>query len=177
MMKHGAVAGLLLAAAGLAPGACSPAPTPAAVEAPSATVAQPAPASSPILVSGAWAAATPTGAKVAAGYLSIANASGAADRLVAASSPRAARVEIHAMSMDGEIMRMRKLDGLDVPAQGAVLLAPGGYHLMLIGIDAPLIEGETAPVTLTFAGAGVRDVTLPVRAREAGGHGGGHAGH
>lgn len=111
-----------------------------------------------------WAAPTPGGVDVSAGYLTIANG-GSADTLVAVSSPRAASVMIHEMSMDGAIMRMRGVEGgLVVPAQSVVALAPGGIHLMFMGVSAPFLEGEEIPVTLTFENAGVREVILPVRA-------------
>ncbi len=110
-----------------------------------------------------WAAPTPGGVDVSAGYFTIANG-GPADTLVAVSSPRAASVMIHEMSMDGGIMRMRNVEGgLAIPAQGVATLAPGGGHLMFMGVSQPFVEGEEIPVTLTFANAGVREVNLPVR--------------
>ena len=67
--------------------------------------------------------------------------------------------------MDGAVMRMRSVEGgLAIPAQDVVTLAPSGGHLMFMGVSQPFVEGEEIPVTLTFAGAGVRDVMLPVRA-------------
>lgn len=118
----------------------------------------------------AWAAASPGGVDVAAGYLTIANGTSADDRLVAASSPRAASVEVHEMTMDNDIMRMRAVEGgLPLPAGGVVELAPGGLHLMFMGVTEPFVEGENIAVTLTFEHAGLIDVTLPVR-RNASGH-------
>jgi periplasmic copper chaperone A len=112
----------------------------------------------------AWASATPGGVDVSAGYFTIANG-GAADRLVALSSPRAARVEVHEMSVNGNVMRMRAIEGgLEAPAGGVVTLAPGGLHLMFTGVTAPFTPGEEIPVTLTFERAGVREITLQVRA-------------
>lgn len=122
----------------------------------------PSPAAS-IEVSGAWAAPTPGGVNISAGYLTIANSSAADDRLVAAASPHAERVEIHEMAMDGAVMRMRQVEGLDVPAGQQVALAPGGLHLMFFGVAQPFAEGEEIPVTLTFERAGAVDVTLPVQ--------------
>ena len=116
-------------------------------------------------VRGAWAAATPGGADVAAGYFTIANGTAADDRLIAVSSPRAASVTIHEMSMDGAIMRMRAVEGgLPIPAGQSVALDPGGYHLMFNGLAAPFAEGEDIQVTLTFEQAGAFDIFLPVRA-------------
>lgn len=125
-----------------------------------------------------WAAATPNGATVAAGYLIVNNSTPDADTLVAVASPRAARAEMHEMKLEGEMMRMRAVETLEAPAGGALVLAPGGYHLMFIGIDAPFVVGQEAPVTLTFAKAGAVNVVLPVRDRLAAkAEGGAHGGH
>lgn len=121
-----------------------------------------------------WTRATPPNAAVAGGYMTIENGGGA-DRLVAASSPAAGEVQVHSMAMEEGIMRMRQLpDGLPLPAGEAVTLAPGGYHLMLIGLAAPLREGERVPLTLRFEKAGEIEVELAV---EAMGAAAGHAGH
>lgn len=115
-----------------------------------------------------WAAPTPGGVDVSAGYLSIANG-GAADRLVSVSSPRAGRVEVHEMRMDGDVMIMRQVEGgLAIPASETVTLAPGGLHLMFMGVTQPFAAGEEIPVTLTFENAGVRELALPVRANAMG---------
>lgn len=103
-----------------------------------------------------WTRATPPGASVGAGYMTIANGGAKPVRLISADSVVAERVEIHAMSMEGGVMRMRPLsDGLDVPAGGEVELKPSGMHLMMIGMKRPLIEGETVAIVLVFDG-GVR---------------------
>lgn len=122
-----------------------------------------------ITISDAWATVTPGGVNVSAGYLAIANAGAESDRLTGASSPRAASVEMHTMTMTGDVMEMRQVDALDVPAGGAASLSPGGNHLMFIGVTQPFAQGEDIPVTLTFEHAGAIEVTLPVRAG-----GGGH---
>ena len=102
---------------------------------------------------------TPAGAPVAGGYLLVTNAGEEDDRLAAAATPQAGEVQIHEMSMDGEVMRMREVEGgLAIPAGGSLSLEPGGYHLMLMRPEA-LTAGETHDVTLTFERAG--DVTLP----------------
>jgi copper(I)-binding protein len=108
--------------------------------------------------------ATPGGSKVGAGYMTITNKGTAADRLVSASSPAAGKVEIHEMTMQDGVMKMRELaGGLPIEAGKAVSLAPGGYHLMLIQLKAPLKKGDQVPVTLTFEKAGKVDVTLDVQ--------------
>jgi copper(I)-binding protein len=114
-------------------------------------------------VRNAWASPTPGGVDVSAGYLTIINETGAEDRLVGASSPRAAEVSVHEMSMDGGVMRMRMLDGLPIPAGAEITLEPGGLHLMFMGVTQPFTEGEEIAVQLTFANAGAVDVTMPVR--------------
>jgi copper(I)-binding protein len=109
-----------------------------------------------------------TAGKVGAGFVEIVNAGKAGDRLVSASSTAAEKVEIHTMSMDGGIMRMRPLaDGVAVPAGATTRLQPGGNHLMLIGLKAPLTEGSMVPLTLNFAKAGPVKVTLKVEAAGA----------
>ena len=100
--------------------------------------------------------------KTGAAYLSIENRGKDADRLTAAASPVAASVELHEMKMDGSIMRMRQLPGVDLPAGGTVALQPGGNHIMLIGLKAPLKEGDRFPLTLTFAKAGTVEVEVIV---------------
>lgn len=100
-----------------------------------------------------------------AGFLTIRN-SGAADRLLSATTPVAGRTELHTMIRDGDIMRMRQVEAIAVPAGGAVTLAPGGLHIMLIGLTRPLAVGESVPVTLVFERAGT--VTLELAVRPAG---------
>ena len=117
---------------------------------------------SQVTVEGAWSRATPPGAKVAAGYLTIRNAGASADRLLAASSPAAARIETHVIEKQGEILRMREVKGYEVPAKGSFELKPGGPHLMLVDIKAPLKEGDRLPLTLRFEKAGEVAVQLRV---------------
>lgn len=120
-----------------------------------------------ITVADPWSRATSLRANIGAGYVTLRNTGARPDRLVSATSPRAARVEIHTMSLDGGIMRMRPLaDGLVVPAGGEASLAPGGHHIMLIGLTAPLKVGERIPATLRFARAG--DVRVQFRVVSAG---------
>ena len=85
-----------------------------------------------------WSRATPPGAKIAAGYMTIRNNSGTADRLVGASSPLAAKVETHITKREGDVMKMREVEGYKVPAHGSYELRPGGAHLMLVDIKRPL---------------------------------------
>jgi len=119
---------------------------------------------SAVEVSDPWVRATPPGAKLSAGFLTVKADAGTPDRLIAVTSPRAGRVEIHESRMDGEIMRMRALpDGVAVPAEGQVVLAPGGIHLMLLDLPQPLQTGESIALTLSFEVAGEVSVEAQVR--------------
>ncbi|MFN4353998.1 copper chaperone PCu(A)C [Parvibaculum sp.] len=116
----------------------------------------------------AWARASAT--QTSAAYLTIGNKSGEDDTLLEVRSPAAERVEIHDMTMEDMVMRMRRLDDLPVAAGESVALAPGGKHIMLIGLSAPLEEGSSVPLTLVFEKAGEIAIEAPVRAA-------GHSGH
>lgn len=109
---------------------------------------------------------SPPNARNAGGFLSIYNYASDGDRLVSASSPIAQRVELHTMTMDNDVMRMRMLpDGIELPGQAQVDLAPGGLHVMFIGLEGPFEVGAEIPVTLVFENSGSREVMMPVRAR------------
>ncbi len=123
-----------------------------------------APAWAQVKVENAWARATPPGATIAAGYLTVRNSAATADRLVAASSPAAAKVEPHVTVKDGDISRMRPVTGYDIPAHGAFELKPGGAHLMLLDLKAPLKEGDRVPLVLRFQRSGEVKAELQVRA-------------
>jgi copper(I)-binding protein len=117
---------------------------------------------SQITIENAWSRATAPGAKVGAGYMVLHNKAAAADRLIGASSPAAARVETHVIEKQGEVLRMREVKGYAVPAKGSFELKPGGAHLMLVDIKAPLKEGDRVPLTLKFEKAGEVAVELRV---------------
>jgi periplasmic copper chaperone A len=103
------------------------------------------------------------GAKVGGGYLKIVNPGKTDDRLVSVSSDRATSVQIHEMSMDGAIMKMRELpQGIVVPAGGSLELKPGGYHLMFMNVSQPFKEGEMVKAVLTFEKAGPVEVEFAV---------------
>ena len=122
-----------------------------------------------VRIDDAWARATAPGAKIGAGYMTIRSA--AADRLIGATSPAAAKVELHLTEKKGDVMRMRQVKAYDIPAGGSFELSPGGAHLMLVELKAPLKEGAKVPVTLRFEKAGEVKVELQVRALGAsGGH-------
>lgn len=115
-----------------------------------------------------WARATPPSAPAGGGFLKITNTGTTPDRLISASSPGADIVQVHEMKMDGSVMRMREVEkGLEIPAGGSVTLAPGGYHLMMMGLKAPFKQGAAVPVTLVFEKAGKIDVELAIVAMGA----------
>jgi copper(I)-binding protein len=118
-------------------------------------------------IDNAYTRATAPGQQVAGGFMKIEN-KGAADQLISASSPAAGEVQLHEMTMEGNIMKMRQLKDIPVPASSAVELKPGGLHLMFMNIKAPLNAGETVPVKLKFAKAGEVEVKFPVNAMGAG---------
>jgi periplasmic copper chaperone A len=113
-----------------------------------------------------WTRASGQGA-TAAGFMAISNGGAAADRLLSASSPAARAMELHSMERDGEVMRMRPVQAIEIGAGQTVTLRPGGLHLMMIGLSQPLRVGETVPVTLRFERAGEVQVALPVQAAGA----------
>jgi len=115
-----------------------------------------------------WARATPPSAPAGGGFVKITNTGTTPDRLISASSPVAELVQVHEMKMDGNVMRMRALEkGLEIPAGGSVTLAPGGFHLMMMGLKGPLKQGTPVLVTLVFEKAGKIDVELTVEAMGA----------
>jgi copper(I)-binding protein len=117
-----------------------------------------------LTITAPWVRPTPPGAPTAAGYLTVTNNGGEEDHLIGASSPASASMEVHEMTMDGNVMRMRPVaGGVPIPAGKTVTLAPGGYHMMLIAPNRQFKLGETVPVTLEFARAGKVEVMFPVR--------------
>ncbi len=110
-----------------------------------------------------YARPTTAGQQVGASYLKLAN-QGAADRLLSASTPAAASVEMHSMSMEGDVMKMRQVNAIDLPTGATVALQPGGFHLMLMGLRGPLKAGDKLPMTLKFEKAGEVFVTVNVEA-------------
>ena len=117
-----------------------------------------------IKIEGAYTRATAPGQQVAGGFMKIDNKGSTADQLLSASSPAAGEVQLHEMAMDGNVMRMRQVKDIAVPAGGAVELKPGGYHLMFLNLKGPFTAGQTVPVKLKFAKAGEVEVKMPVNA-------------
>jgi copper(I)-binding protein len=114
-----------------------------------------------------WARATAKSAKVAAGYMAIANNGTEPDRLLGVESDVAEKVELHQSINEGGIMKMRKLaDGVALPVGGVAALEPGGVHVMFAGLKAPLVEGQPFAATLVFEKAGRLAVTFMVEEAE-----------
>jgi copper(I)-binding protein len=117
-----------------------------------------------LVITGAWSRATPGGAKVAGGYLTIENKGAAPDRLLGGSADVAGKIEVHEMTMNNGVMTMRPLEGgLTIEPGKTVKLAPGGYHLMMFDLHGPLKQGDKLPVTLDFEKAGKVKVSLDVQ--------------
>ena len=126
----------------------------------SAAIAQTKP--SPIVVENAWARATPGTTKTGAVYLTVVDHGTASDRLVGVASPVAARAELHSMSNDNGVMKMREVDAIPVKPGTPTELKPGGYHIMLVDLKQPLKEGDAFPLTLRFEKAGSIAVSVKV---------------
>ncbi len=114
-------------------------------------------------ISGGFTRASPKMAHAGAGFMTI-RSLGAADRLLGFASPACERPELHTHLHDNGVMRMRQVDAIDIPAGGEAVLQPGGLHLMFIGLNGQLAEGDTVPVTLIFEQAGEVQISLPVKA-------------
>jgi periplasmic copper chaperone A len=110
-----------------------------------------------------WARATPGGAKIGGGYLTVTNNGSSADRLVGATVEFADHVEIHEMSMTDGVMKMREISsGLEIKPGATVELKPGGFHMMFVDLKQPLKQGDSVKVTLKFEKAGSLDVKFSV---------------
>jgi copper(I)-binding protein len=110
-----------------------------------------------------WARATPPGAKVAGAFMEIRNSGKQADRLLSGTTPVAARVELHVTEREGEVLKMRQVKSLDIPAGARLELKPGAHHLMLVDPKRPLKRGERFPMTLRFERAGEIEVSVEVQ--------------
>jgi hypothetical protein len=122
-----------------------------------------------------WARATPGGAQVGGGFMIIKNTGTEPDRLIGLASDVAMRGEVHEMTMVDNVMKMRQVEGgLEIPAGGTVELKPGSFHVMFMGLKAPLKEGEPFKGTLTFEKAGAIEVEFKVEKVGASGEGHDH---
>jgi copper(I)-binding protein len=109
-----------------------------------------------------WTTVTHGGLRTAAVYVTFVNDGPKADKLLKVSSPAAQMAMIHANIKTGDVMSMREQDGIDIPAGKTVELKPGGMHIMLMGVDHPLKNGEMLPLTLTLANEGEVKVEVMV---------------
>jgi copper(I)-binding protein len=117
-----------------------------------------------LVITQAWTRATPGGAKIGGGYLTIENKGSAPDRLIGGSADISDKVQVHEMAMNNGVMTMRPLDnGLVIDPGKTVKLAPGGYHLMMFDLKSPLKQGDKVPVTLEFEKAGKVKLSLDVQ--------------
>ncbi|MBI1260623.1 MAG: copper chaperone PCu(A)C [Rhizobiales bacterium] len=121
-------------------------------------VASPALAEESVRVFDAWARASVLASRPGAAYVTIESTSD--DTLIGASTPVAEQVMIHAVEKDGDVSRMKHIETLELPAGERITLAPGGMHLMLMGLQDKLSEGTTFPMTLSFENAG--EITVEV---------------
>ncbi len=119
----------------------------------------------PIEITGIWTRATPGGARVGAGYMRITNTGSEPDRLIGGSMVKAGRFEVHEMAMDGDVMRMREIQGgLEIKPGETVELKPGGLHVMFMDLGTGIEKGEVVSGTLVFETAGTVEVTYPASA-------------
>jgi periplasmic copper chaperone A len=120
-------------------------------------------AAAQVKVDAAWARPTVPGQQGGGGFLTLTSAKG--DRLVGGSTALAERFELHTMAMKGDVMEMRQVDAIELPAGKPVKLEPGGLHVMFIGLKQPLALGSKVPVTLKFEKAGEVKVDFDVMSR------------
>ena len=109
-----------------------------------------------------WARASAGTSRPTAAYLTIRNSGDRPERLIGVAAPAAGHTEVHAMVHEGGVMKMRPAGPVEIPAGGEVELAPGGLHIMLMHLNAPLEEGGTLPLTLIFESAGEVTVEAPI---------------
>lgn len=116
-----------------------------------------------IQIQHAYARAVPPGQPNSAAFMTLHNKGDAANAVVSASSPAAKVVELHTHTMDGGMMKMRKIEKIDIPAKGMTELKPGGLHIMLIGLKEQLKPGMKVSLTLKFADGSESSVEAPVQ--------------
>jgi periplasmic copper chaperone A len=118
-----------------------------------------------VMIHNAWARPTVEGQQGGGGFMTLMNHGKSDDKLLSASSTAAARMELHTMAMEGNVMRMRQVPSIEVKAGESVELKPGGLHVMFMGITKPLEKGTKVPVTFVFEKAGKISVDFIVQAR------------
>jgi copper(I)-binding protein len=125
-----------------------------------AAFGQQAQSAAKVEVTQAWARATPGKSTIGSAYATVTAPAG--DRLIAAATPVAGTAQIHQHTMENGVMKMRQVDAVPLPAGQPVTLSPGGYHIMLLDLKAPLVAGQSFPLTLTFEKAGAVETKVMV---------------
>ena len=120
-----------------------------------------------VLVRDGWIQEGPPSQTITAAYMTIENKTGGGISLKSASTEVAQTVELHKMELVDGMMKMRRVESIDIPDGGTAELKPGGYHLMVIGLKKQLKEGDKVAITLEFAGGFRKMITLPVKPRSA----------
>ena len=115
-----------------------------------------------LTIEDAWARASAGPAKAGAAYVTITNGGAETDRLIAVTTPVANKAAVHAHMMDGGVMKMRPVEAVEVNPGEPTVFMPGGLHVMLMGLKAPLMKGDTFPLTLTFEKSGMAEVRVRV---------------
>ena len=110
-----------------------------------------------------WVRASAPGQKNGAGYVQIQNKSGQTDRLISATTANVGRVELHTIINENGVAKMRQVQGIEIPAGAGATLAPGGFHIMFMGLNAPFKAGDVVPVTLRFEKAGEVKVDFEIK--------------
>ena len=132
-----------------------------------ALAAMPAAAQTPqVAVEAPWARASVGNSRIAVAYMTLRNPAAAPDRLLSVATT-IGRAELHTMTMDNNVMRMRPVEAVDIPAGGTALLQPSGLHIMLVDLREPLRAGAQVPLTLRFERAGEVQVAVPVQPANA----------
>lgn len=123
-----------------------------------------------LTIAGPWARATPKGASVGAGYMTITNAGTTTERLIGGTSEGSSSFEVHQMSMEHDVMKMRAMtNGIEIKPGQTVEFKPGGYHVMFVGLNKQLEAGQQIKAMLTFEKAGKVEVGFHIRAMGEGG--------
>ncbi|OSM01683.1 copper chaperone PCu(A)C [Magnetofaba australis] len=130
-----------------------------------------------VSVSAAWARASAKMARAGAAFMRIDNTGASDDKLISAAADVSDKVELHTHTMENGMMRMYEVPSIPVPAGTGAMLQPGGFHVMFIGLHAPLSEGQSFPLTLNFEKTGKQTVMVHVKAPGAMGHSHGHMSH
>ncbi|WP_026972887.1 copper chaperone PCu(A)C [Aliagarivorans marinus] len=126
------------------------------------------PAFAEIIIAHPYVRATPPGVTTSAAFMHIKNDAASSLSLVSATTQQASKVELHTMVQEGDIMMMRQVDAIDLPGNGEVMLKPGGLHVMLFGLEKPLVEGDSLKLELQFSDGSSQQISAPIKKVAAG---------